>query len=150
MLHLDGGRINNLTQEILIVTQKHFPGPVKGGSTFSFWCLDAKCTERYDPQTTNISGVTDLYAGYSSESGYVVIFDFGNGTKTTKTVTYGESYGTFPSAGERIGYTFAGWFTEEGERVIEETTVSIESDHTLYAHWTINNYTLIFVFDNGN
>ena len=34
MLHLNGGRINNLTQETLIVTQKHFPDPVKDGYTF--------------------------------------------------------------------------------------------------------------------
>ena len=152
MLHLNGGRINNLNQEALIVTQKHFPDPVKDGSPFSFWCLDNKCTGRYDPITTNITGVTDLYAVYSSDSGYVVTFGFGNGTKTTKTVTYGESYGTLPSPGERTGYTFNGWFTEEdgqGERITEEITVEIPMDHTLYAHWTINNYTITFVFNNG-
>ena len=146
MLHLNGGRINNLNQETLIVTQKHFPSPVNEGYSFSFWCLDAGCAERYDPQTTDITGVTDLYAQWNV---FVVTFDFGNGTKTTKTVTYGESYGTLPNPAERTGHTFDGWFTEEEEKVTEETTVNIVSDHTLYAHWTINNYTITFVFNNG-
>ena len=88
-----------------------------------------------------------MYAQY--QVNYVVVFDFRNGTKTTKTVTYGKSYGTLPSAGEKTGYTFTGWFTEEEERITEETIVSIGSDHTLYARWTINNYTITFIFNNG-
>ena len=152
MLHLNGGKINNLNQETLIVTQKHFPDPVKGGYTFLFWCKNTKCTERYDPNATDITGITDLYAQYQGNN-YEVSFDFGNGTKTAKIVTYGKSYGTLPSAGERTGHTFAGWFTEEeegqGERITEGTTVSTASDHTLYAQWTINKYTITFIFNNG-
>ena len=45
MLHPNGGNINNINQTSLIVTQKHFPNPVKEGNTFLFWCLDTECNE---------------------------------------------------------------------------------------------------------
>ena len=42
-----------------------------------------------------------------------------------------------------------GWFTEKNENIVKETIVAISDDHTLYAHWSINNYTLTFNFNNG-
>ena len=69
MLHLNGGNINSLNQPSLVVTQKHFPDPVKEGSTFLFWCLDTNCNEKYDPKTTDITKVTGLYAKFDSTHG---------------------------------------------------------------------------------
>ena len=211
MLHLNGGRINNISQETLVVTQKHFPDPVKEGSVFSFWCKDAGCSEKYDSNTTDITEITDLYAGWNKNTitfifnstkenevralnfnetiaypenptregfifngwspnpetmpaenitvtaqweanSYNITFELGDRIIGTKNVTYENKYGALPSA-ERIGYTFAGWFTEKeegkGKKITKESTVSIAKDHTLYAQWSINNYTITFIFDNG-
>ena len=66
-------------------------------------------------------------------------------------VTYDQPYNCLPNA-IRTGYTFIGWFTEEngGTEVTNETTANITADnHTLYAHWTINSYTITFDFGNG-
>ena len=146
MLHLNGGRISNLTQEDLVVTQKHFPEPAKEGNVFLFWCKEntAECSEVYDPKIADITGITDLYASYQVNN-YTITFDFGSGTKATKTVTYGENYGALPEP-EKAGYTFNGWFTEAngGEKIESITLVKIPEDHTLYAHWSINNYTITF------
>ena len=84
----------------------------------------------------------------------IVAFDGNGGTPSqqSKSVLFNRTYGTLPEPG-RSGYTFAGWFTSkeegEGERVTEEDIVGIGSDHTLYAQWTINSYTITFIFDNG-
>ena len=81
-------------------------------------------------------------------------FDSTGGVATTssKSVVYGQKYGELPNA-TRTGYTFAGWFTEEnegkGEKVTEDDTVAKGFDHTLYAQWVINNYTITFDFGNG-
>lgn len=62
----------------------------------------------------------------------------------TKKVNYNEPYGTLGDTPTRYGNTFAGWYTEEfsGTQVTSETTMTKESDHNIYAHWTLNNYTL--------
>ena len=62
----------------------------------------------------------------------------------TKKVNYNEPYGTLGDTPTRYGNTFAGWYTEEfsGTQVTSETIMAKESDHNIYAHWTLNNYTL--------
>lgn len=58
------------------------------------------------------------------------------------------TYGDLPTP-TRENYTFAGWFTaaEGGTQVTSSTTVTQTANHTLYAHWTPNTYTVSF---NGN
>jgi uncharacterized repeat protein (TIGR02543 family) len=51
------------------------------------------------------------------------------------TVTYGQNYGTLPSA-TRSGYTFSGWTQPNGNGASALTLVSIDADHTLSAQWT--------------
>ena len=65
----------------------------------------------------------------------------GSVSPTSKTVTFGSTYGSLP-APSRTGYTFNGWYTAPsgGSRVLGTNTVTTASNHTLYAHWTINSY----------
>lgn len=61
----------------------------------------------------------------------------------SKIVTYDSAYGTLPVL-TKVGYTFKGWFTESdgGVNITSSSKVEITSNQTLYAHFTINNYTL--------
>ena len=70
---------------------------------------------------------------------------------TTQQVAYEGTYGSMPSP-TRTGYTFAGWWTAAsgGTQVTSSTTVTIPSNHTLYAHWTPNNYTLTAAPNSGS
>ncbi|MBR5012714.1 MAG: InlB B-repeat-containing protein, partial [Clostridia bacterium] len=85
-----------------------------------------------------------LYAMWVANT-YTVTFDANSGTvsPTSKTVTYGNEYGELPTP-ERTGYTFVGWFTDRtnGEEVLATTIVTTADNHTIYAHWNINSYTL--------
>ena len=59
-------------------------------------------------------------------------------------VTYDSTYGTLPTP-TRTSYTFGGWWTGTdgtGSQVLSTTTVTITSDQTLYAKWTVSFYTL--------
>ena len=62
---------------------------------------------------------------------------------STKTVTYNSQYGTLPTP-TRAGHTFTGWYTKEngGTSISSSDIVSDASNHTLYASWSANNYTL--------
>ena len=82
---------------------------------------------------------------------YTVTFDVNGGdalsdSEITKTVTYGSTYGSLPTA-YKTGYTFNGWFTAGSSKITSDTTVTIRSSQTLYAHWTANTYKISF---NGN
>ena len=79
-----------------------------------------------------------------------VKFDATDGICKTasKTVTYGDAYGTLPTA-TRTGYTLVGWFTSQtGGTQITATTISyITSMQTLFAQWEPITYDVVY---NGN
>ena len=56
--------------------------------------------------------------------------------KEIKSIAYNSNY-ILPSPPTRLGYTFAGWYTEEtgGSKVDANTKMTTTTDHTLYAHW---------------
>lgn len=91
----------------------------------------------------NIVNITEEeYNSYLSSQ--LVAFDANGGEvdETSRVVRYGMAYGTLPVP-TREGYTFAGWFTDatEGKAVAAEDVVTSRINHTLYAHWTVNEYT---------
>ena len=67
----------------------------------------------------------------------------GSGASATKTITFDSTYGTLPTP-TRTGHTFAGWYTaaSSGEAVSATTGVTTTGNRTIYAHWTVNSYTL--------
>jgi uncharacterized repeat protein (TIGR02543 family) len=84
---------------------------------------------------------TSFTQGQTPAPNYTVGYDPSGGTCTpnTKTVTSGGTYGAAPCTASRIGYTFAGWWTEAGgtgTQVSDSTTVTASASHTLYAKWT--------------
>ncbi|MDR0520213.1 MAG: InlB B-repeat-containing protein [Clostridiales Family XIII bacterium] len=83
----------------------------------------------------------------------LVSFDANGGKLSgaaSKSVVAEEPYGELPSA-TRKGYSFEGWYTAKsgGEKVSETTTVSLTSDHTLYARWSANKYKVKFNASGG-
>ena len=104
-----------------------------------------------EPNDFNSSGYvySTLYACWSANS-YTITYNYngGSGTDTSKTVTFGNSYGELPTP-TKIGYSFKGWYTSAsgGSRILASTTVTTASNHTIYAQWTINQYNLTY---NGN
>ncbi|MCL1921002.1 MAG: InlB B-repeat-containing protein, partial [Kiritimatiellaeota bacterium] len=86
---------------------------------------------------------------------YVVTFDTdpdgvfeGGHTVTNITQTFDEKYVLPPDPEERVGYTFEGWF-DTGGPYTTNTTVSWPGDHTLYARWAANVYTVTFDGNGG-
>ena len=134
VLHLNGGRINDLTYETLVVTQRNFPEPVKEGYTFQHWCKDADCSEKYELNTT---GVTDLYAAWNMS---IVTFVSEGQTIQSEKLAYGSNI-PYPSDPVKKGHTFTGW---------DSNPATVPGwDITITATFKINNYTVTFDFDNG-
>ncbi|QED28182.1 hypothetical protein FRD01_13260 [Microvenator marinus] len=85
---------------------------------------------------------------------YWVTLDTQGGTPTTNpaAVTYGQSYGgIFPTNISRVGYGFLGWYSQPsgGQLITSSSTVDIASNHSLYAQWEANTYTVTLDFADG-
>ena len=128
------------------------PTPSRTGYTFTGWFTAQNGGSKVlSTDSVSITADQTLYAHWTANT-YTVTF-FANddtSTQTTGTVTYGNSYGTLPTL-SRTGYTFTGWFTAQngGSKVLGTDSVSITADQTLYAHWTVNTYTLTLIANDG-
>jgi uncharacterized repeat protein (TIGR02543 family) len=88
-----------------------------------------------------------LWASWSANA-YTVTFDPQGGqvAPESSVVTFGARYGDLPTP-VRAGYTFTGWqATTNGIvfGVIPNSVVSITTNHTLWASWSANAYTITF------
>ena len=123
--------------------------PTRTGYTFQGWYTAKNGGSKYDFGQA-VTGDITLYAHWTVNT-YTLTFDGngGNPAETTRTVQYGNQYGTLPTP-TRTGYTFAGWYTaKNGGTKVTPTTTMGAADITLYAHWTVNSYTLTFDGNGG-
>jgi uncharacterized repeat protein (TIGR02543 family) len=127
--------------------------PTKVGYSFEGWFTDSELTEQWDFSQDYVSGDVTLYAKWGS--GYRISFDsHGGRTPNPKTITigYGVEYGELATT-IKVGYTLAGWYTEAGgagSPITSDSTVAINEDHTLYAAWQANTYTITFDAQGGS
>ncbi|MCD8005850.1 MAG: PASTA domain-containing protein [Oscillospiraceae bacterium] len=102
--------------------------------------------------TSQVKGTSITLIVSKGKQPITVTFDANGGSvsQSSTTVYYESSYGSLPTP-TRTGYTFAGWYTsaQGGEKVTESTTVTTQSAHTLYAHWTAISYTVYWSDETG-
>jgi uncharacterized repeat protein (TIGR02543 family) len=132
------------TVTVPATTITDFPAnPSRIGYSFGGWNTQADGGGSVFTASTMVSGNITIHAQWTLDISiqYTVTFDGAGGIPTTQTltVTNGSSLGSdMPSAPERSGYTFEGWYTatNDGGTQITASTVVI-SDITVYAKWTI-------------
>lgn len=130
---------------------EELPTPTREGYEFVGWFTqsDGGAKVMADTKVTT-AGNHMLYARWTLNV-YDVRFDANGGKEAyePKKVRHGNAYGTFPLTPTRIGYEFAGWFTDakDGTQVKPEDVVT--ASHTLYAHWKANTYTVTFDANEG-
>jgi len=117
--------------------------PVKTGYIFGGWYTDLSYSDIWDFNNDTVTENTTLYAQWNTYS-YTVTFN-GQGANTeaspaTKTVASPATMvDALPSAPEKIGYNFAGWYTDTNGNGTEFTaTTTVTTDITVYAYWTEN------------
>ena len=147
-------------------TYGNMPTPVKTGYTFGGWYKETGLTNKVEASTkVSTANNHTLYAKWSATQ-YTITFNVNGGSAwtsstcaspyslnssaCTKSVTYDGTYGNMPTP-TRTGYTFGGWYKESSltNKVETTTKVSTSSNHTLYAKWTANKYTVTYNVNGG-
>lgn len=159
--YINGGKIYFDEACTIELSSSNFEAPTKEGYEFNCYTdssgnhamIDNDGTyDAEDDQSEVFQYPYDLTFDAVWLKKVTITFDPGSGglvSPKTQEVLYGRSYGTLPTPTKsKVGYTvtFKGWFTASsgGNKVEETTTVTNESDHTLYAQWeeTVNSYTV--------
>jgi uncharacterized repeat protein (TIGR02543 family) len=123
--------------------------PVRTGYTFDGWYKDAAFTEEYQFNEKPTEDV-ELYAKWTVNQ-YTITFE-GNGSASTPaaiTADYG-SVVSVPEEPEWDGYRFDGWYEDEELRNVYTFTKMPAKDITLFAAWTVNEYTIRFESNGGS
>ena len=84
------------------------------------------------------------------DTAHTVTLEANGGTVDSSeiTVEFGEAAGELPVP-ERTGYTFDGWYSDEGLTAEFSAQAAIKADTKAYAKWTVNQYTITFDADGG-
>ena len=132
-------------------TYGKLPTPTREGYEFVGWFTQSDGGAKVMADTKVTTASNHMLYAHWTQNVYDVRFDANGGKEAyePKKVRHGGAYGTFPLTPTRIGYEFAGWFTDakDGTQVKPEDVVT--ASHTLYAHWTANTYTVTFDANGG-
>ena len=128
----------------------NLPTPTRKGYTFNGWYTAKTGGSKITSDTVaTITATQTLYAQWKVNT-YTVNLnaDGGNVSPSSITVTYDSTYSNLPTP-TRNGYSFDGWFTENGTAVYKSTKVTKAENHTLRAEWTRSTYTITFDANGG-
>lgn len=130
------------------------PTPTRTGYDFDGWFTQEEGGKQIESTTVVSEENLDpsaaehvIYAHWTVKT-YTVFFDpnGGNCSTTSMVVTFDAPYGELPEV-VMTGSDFGGWWTtkdDSGVEILATTPVSKAGNHTLYAHWDGQPYTLTF------
>ena len=159
-LDLGGGKLGNSSEDIQIIvkTGSEFTAPASDGLTRpdgdagSFFMWLGSNGKFYAPGDSVPAEVTKLTAQWTAPT-YAVTLNTGGGTINSGNVT-GYTYGvgaTLPTDVTRTGYTFKGWYDNEGLTGNPVTAIGgAETGNKEYwAKWEANTYTVTLNTNGG-
>ncbi|MDY3196476.1 MAG: InlB B-repeat-containing protein [Paracholeplasma sp.] len=122
--------------------------PTKEGHAFVGWFSDSGLTTAY---TFNVMGSSNqtLYAKWSVNNYTITFNSMGGSLVSPMTRMYNESI-TKPADPTKEGHAFVGWFSDSGLTTAYTFSVMGSSNQTLYAKWSVNNYTITFNSNGGS
>ncbi|MCR5590476.1 MAG: InlB B-repeat-containing protein [Lachnospiraceae bacterium] len=136
------GKTSSAKQTVQVASKGRYQGlpvPERKGYVFTGWYTGANTGDKVQNGDAVRENIKTLYAHWNAIES-TVSFD-GNGADlycAPIKVLYGGKYGVLPEPEEGSeGNPFFGWYAEKEciRRITEDTVVTAEIDHTLYAGW---------------
>ena len=130
-------------------------GFIKNNYIFNGWNTKADGTgTRYKNKqavvnlTSTNKDTINLYAQWILNR-YTLTYDSNGGTScSSKVLNYNDNFDLSCSP-TKTGYTFNGWYTDKTNGTKITTANRIQQNTTIYAHWTLNTYTLTYDSNGG-
>lgn len=122
--------------------------PTRAGHTFAGWFTDSELTNPYDFDTP-VTGDVALFAKWNINS-YTVSFNSNEGTSVAAQSVVYNTKATMPANPTMTGYSFAGWYSDEGLTTQYDFDTLVTDTITLYAKWNINYYVVSFAPNGGS
>jgi len=130
----------------------YLPSATRPGYTFDGWYTERTGGEKVTSGWIRFKGGAHFYAHWTpvAKGNYTITFDSLGGERPSPAsieVQEGGTYGTLPIVfGPTFGSTLIGWFTAPtgGRQVLSGDPLITNADHTLYAHYRKNLYTITF------
>ena len=109
--------------------------PNRTGYTFQYWSTTQDGSSGAYGFNTPVTSDLTLYAVWQEKT-YTVTFDTGGGSAIEpQTVSWGHKAKRPSADPTRIGYTFAGWASDENRTKVHNFDAAVEQDTTVYAVW---------------
>jgi len=121
--------------------------PSKTGYTFGGWYSNSTLQTAYT-FTTIPSGNITVYAKWTTNQ-YTITFNVNGGSAISPIEEDFGSSVTAPTSPTKTGYTFSGWYSDVALTTAYTFTTMLAEDKTVYAKWTINDYTISFNSNEG-
>ena len=115
------------------------------GGSDNWWSSSEEAPTFYTINTSNGQS-----AAHDATQSHVVTFDSNGGSSVQSQNVRVGATATQPATPTRTGYTFQGWYTAKNGGTRYDFDKAVTGDITLYAHWTVNTYTLTFDGNGGN
>ena len=124
-------------------TYGELPVPTRANHGFKGWYTEATGgTQVTADSVVSVHANQKLYAHWAANQ-FTLTYNANGGSvsTTSKSLTFGDSYGTLPTP-TRTHYTFDGWYTAAsgGTKVTADTKPTTSDNVTIYAHWTLVSY----------
>jgi len=140
----EGASILSITQDY-DTTVNGTTESTRGGYTFGGWYSDEELTITYTFTTMPAEDIT-LYAKWDTIT-YDITYQLGGGINGNNPDIYtAETNTIILNVLTKENYTFEGWFNnaEFTGDAVTEITLGSTGDMTLYAKWTVNQYTITY------
>ena len=97
----------------------------------------------------NNGGNTTLSSGAYSFTPYSITFNSNGGSSVATMLVLGSTAASAPTAPTKTGYTFGGWYSNEGLTTPVDWSSTIGTNKTYYAKWTAKTTTVSFNQNSG-
>ncbi len=161
-LDANGGSLASGTANFQMVKYKrpynyyrNLPTPTRNYYDFQGWfTATTGGSEIKNNTTVTVTDDQTLYAQWLGKEYEVTLDGNGGGTPSPRkiTVRYQGTYSGLPTM-SRYGYDFLGWYTTKssgGSKIQNGTRVETHANHTLYARWDRQYYTITFDGNGGS